>query len=299
MQEMVMSKIKRILKESLNTSYDGGGDGAASQHPDAPGQLYKPGLSMKQKEKKLHADYRAYKDNQEVGGHHAKEYEDWLKGKKPMNDKQNFKEGKIKKVLESAISEANGMGFGSQQDALAHADEVLRNIQQELEREVEWPLTDYIQPQKVKQMLSPIHQGVASAINAIGQEMEAGQHESASPANISGKEHAMEMVSRLRELSGLTPLANSTSVAGKPVAESDVFNEGNGIGLGHQRMLDQGYAQCETQIMRAAGMIKQYARKVDSMAADMNDDEQAHYQYSIRGLLDILEDELKDLQKLG
>lgn len=34
-----------------------------------------------------------------------------------------------------------------------------------------------------------------------------------------GRDHAMEMVKRLRELSGLSPLANSTTVAGKPVSD--------------------------------------------------------------------------------
>ena len=98
-------------------------------------------------------------------------------------------------------------------------------------------------------------------------------------------------ISRLRQLSGL---ANSTTVAGTEVTEA-----GQGIGMAHQRVLDQEYARCETQIMIAVGKIKQYAAKVNSMSADMNDDEQAHYMYSIRGLLDVMEEELKDLQKLG
>ena len=37
--------------------------------------------------------------------------------------------------------------------------------------------------------------------------------------HLNGRDHAMEMVKRLRELSGLTTLANSTSVAGKPVSD--------------------------------------------------------------------------------
>ena len=98
-------------------------------------------------------------------------------------------------------------------------------------------------------------------------------------------------ISRLRQLSGL---ANSTTVAGTAVAEA-----GGGLGLAYQRVLDQEYARCETQIMIAVGKIKQYAAKVNSMSDDMSDDEQAHYMYSIRGLLDIMEEELKDLQKLG
>jgi CHASE3 domain sensor protein len=100
-----------------------------------------------------------------------------------------------------------------------------------------------------------------------------------------------EHISRLRQLSGL---ANSTTVAGTAVAEA-----GGGLGLAYQRVLDQEYARCETQIMIAVGKIKQYAAKVNSMSDDMSDDEQAHYMYSIRGLLDIMEEELKDLQKLG
>jgi hypothetical protein len=98
-------------------------------------------------------------------------------------------------------------------------------------------------------------------------------------------------ISRLRQLSGL---ANSTTVAGTAVSEA-----GGGLGLAYQRVLDQEYARCETQIMIAVGKIKQYAAKVNSMSDDMSDDEQAHYMYSIRGLLDIMEEELKDLQKLG
>jgi hypothetical protein len=98
-------------------------------------------------------------------------------------------------------------------------------------------------------------------------------------------------ISRLRQLSGL---ANSTTVAGTAVTEA-----GGGLGLAYQRVLDQEYARCETQIMIAVGKIKQYAAKVNSMSDDMSDDEQAHYMYSIRGLLDIMEEELKDLQKLG
>ena len=98
-------------------------------------------------------------------------------------------------------------------------------------------------------------------------------------------------ISRLRQLSGL---ANSTTVAGTAVVEA-----GGGLGLAYQRVLDQEYARCETQIMIAVGKIKQYAAKVNSMSDDMSDDEQAHYMYSIRGLLDIMEEELNDLQKLG
>ena len=98
-------------------------------------------------------------------------------------------------------------------------------------------------------------------------------------------------ISRLRQLSGLV---NSTTVAGTAVAEA-----GGGLGLAYQRVLDQEYARCETQIMIAVGKIKQYAAKVNSMSDDMSDDEQAHYMYSIRGLLDIMEDELKELNRLG
>lgn len=93
-------------------------------------------------------------------------------------------------------------------------------------------------------------------------------------------------IARLRQLSGLEGAG--------PVSEA-----GGGLGLAYQRVLDQEYARCETQIMIAVGKIKQYAAKVNSMSDDMSDDEQAHYMYSIRGLLDIMEEELKDLQKLG
>lgn len=98
-------------------------------------------------------------------------------------------------------------------------------------------------------------------------------------------------VARIVELSGL---ANSTTVAGTPVTE-----EGRGIGLANQRQLDQLLNAIEVSIFRMKGSFVNYKRMVDRLESDMTEDEQMHYRYGVQAMLDILEDELPDLRKLG
>ena len=45
--------------------------------------------------------------------------------------------------------------------------DVLAQVLQTLEREVEWPLTDVMDPQQVKQLLSPLMQAVSQALNSL------------------------------------------------------------------------------------------------------------------------------------
>jgi hypothetical protein len=45
--------------------------------------------------------------------------------------------------------------------------DVLAQVLQTLEREVEWPLTDVMDPQEVKQLLSPLMQAVSQALNNL------------------------------------------------------------------------------------------------------------------------------------
>jgi len=46
-------------------------------------------------------------------------------------------------------------------------EDVLRQVLQTLEREVEWPLTDVMDPQQVKQLLSPLMQAVSQKLNSL------------------------------------------------------------------------------------------------------------------------------------
>jgi hypothetical protein len=46
-------------------------------------------------------------------------------------------------------------------------EDVLRQVLQTLEREVEWPLTDVMDPQQVKQLLSPLMQAVSQHLNSL------------------------------------------------------------------------------------------------------------------------------------
>jgi hypothetical protein len=46
-------------------------------------------------------------------------------------------------------------------------EDVLRQVLQTLEREVEWPLTDVMDPQEVKQLLSPLMQAVSQKLNSL------------------------------------------------------------------------------------------------------------------------------------
>ena len=107
----------------------------------------------------------------------------------------------------------------------------------------------------------------------------------------------MEMVKRLRELSGLSPLANSTSVAGKPVSESSVFSED--LNHAEENDLERMYKNADAAISSMASAIRNYAIAYERMRQYMSDDETAHYGYGIRALLDTLEDMSTDLQKLG
>lgn len=72
-------------------------------------------------------------------------------------------------VAESGVTEATPMGHSNQAAAMAHVDEVLRDIQMKLEREVEWTLSDHVDPRQIKQLLGPINQAVANAINWVDQ----------------------------------------------------------------------------------------------------------------------------------
>jgi len=46
-------------------------------------------------------------------------------------------------------------------------EDVLRQVLQTLEREVEWPLTDVMDPQEVKQLLSPLMRAVSQKLNSL------------------------------------------------------------------------------------------------------------------------------------
>ena len=45
--------------------------------------------------------------------------------------------------------------------------DVLSQVLQTLEKEVEWPLTDIMDPQQVKQLLSPLMQAVSQKLNSL------------------------------------------------------------------------------------------------------------------------------------
>jgi hypothetical protein len=46
-------------------------------------------------------------------------------------------------------------------------EDVLRQVLQTLEKDVEWPLTDVMDPQQVKQLLSPLMQAVSQKLNSL------------------------------------------------------------------------------------------------------------------------------------
>lgn len=46
-------------------------------------------------------------------------------------------------------------------------EDVLRQVLQTLERDVEWPLTDVMDPQQVKQLLSPLMQAISQKLNSL------------------------------------------------------------------------------------------------------------------------------------
>jgi hypothetical protein len=46
-------------------------------------------------------------------------------------------------------------------------EDILRQVLQTLERDVEWPLTDVMDPQQVKQLLSPLMQAVSQQLNSL------------------------------------------------------------------------------------------------------------------------------------
>lgn len=46
-------------------------------------------------------------------------------------------------------------------------EDILRQVLQTLERDVEWPLTDVMEPQQVKQLLSPLMQAVSQKLNSL------------------------------------------------------------------------------------------------------------------------------------
>ena len=98
-------------------------------------------------------------------------------------------------------------------------------------------------------------------------------------------------ISRLRQLSGL---ANSTTVTGTAVDEA-----GSGIGLAYQRQLDQSLQEIEISIARLRGSFKKYAKLYASLEDHMSEEDAMHYGYGIRGMLDMLEDNVKELNKLG
>ena len=275
-----MDSIALILNEALSAGPDS--DGGGGIHPDAPGQLYKAGLSNKQIDKKTHADYEAYANSCVLAGVKPKDYMSWLKRKPYWDDKQK------------TITEEPTM---NKSESLKHAEETLRNIQHELERNVEWPLTDHFDTTEIKDITAPIDHAINDALQSISYQHDDAPTESMIPEGLNGKDHAMEMVKRLRELSGLSPLANSTSVAGKPVSESSVFSED--LNHAEENDLERMYKNADAAISSMASAIRNYAIAYERMRQYMSDDETAHYGYGIRALLDTLEDMSTDLQKLG
>jgi hypothetical protein len=55
----------------------------------------------------------------------------------------------------------------STQSQWGEPEDILRQVLQTLEREVEWPLTDVMDPQEVKQLLSPLMQAVSQKLNSL------------------------------------------------------------------------------------------------------------------------------------
>ena len=72
-------------------------------------------------------------------------------------------------AAESGVTEATPMGHSNQAAAMAHVDEVLRDMQMKLEREVEWTLSDHVDSRQIKQLLGPINQALTNAINWVDQ----------------------------------------------------------------------------------------------------------------------------------
>lgn len=54
-----------------------------------------------------------------------------------------------------------------EQSQWGEPEDVLRQVLQTLERDVEWPLTDVMDPQQVKQLLSPLMQAVSQKLNSL------------------------------------------------------------------------------------------------------------------------------------
>lgn len=51
-------------------------------------------------------------------------------------------------------------------------EEILRNVQQTLEREIEWPLTEIMDAAMVKKLLAPLHHAIAAKINELPEDGE-------------------------------------------------------------------------------------------------------------------------------
>lgn len=91
-------------------------------------------------------------------------------------------------------------------------------------------------------------------------------------------------ISRLRQLSGLPKSA-------KPVSEE--------IGMANERQLQKALNDVETSIMIMKGKFVTYSRMVNKLFDDMTEDQQMNYRYGVQAMIDILEDELTEIRKLG
>lgn len=58
-------------------------------------------------------------------------------------------------------------GLVGEQSQWGEPKDVLSKVLNTLEREVEWPLTDVMDPQQVKQLLSPLMQAVSQKLNSL------------------------------------------------------------------------------------------------------------------------------------
>jgi hypothetical protein len=74
------------------------------------------------------------------------------------------------------INEAPGdMGNSSKAAALAHAEDIARHLMMQVERELEWTLTDYYDPRQVQQLVGPAISALNNLVQWLDQQQASAQ----------------------------------------------------------------------------------------------------------------------------
>ena len=108
-------------------------------------------------------------------------------------------------------------------------------------------------------------------------------------------------INKLLLLSGLPrKLANASSISGIPVAESEYFTEGNGLGLAYQRQLDEMLDNIESSINGVSKRFSEFKTNMDKLGKQMTEEEQMHYRQGVNAMIDLMTDVAQNLRhRLG